>query len=116
MHIKNREQNSNKQKKETMKRLSYTLIILLFACNVFAQDLTDGLRYSNYHISGTARSAAMGNAFGALGGDFTSLSINPAGAAVYRSSEITITPSTGQTSVDGTFLGSKVNDSKYIVS
>jgi len=96
-----------------MKKLAYTISILLLASSAFAQDLTDGLRYSNYHISGTARSAAMGNAFGALGGDFTSLSINPAGIGVYRAGEITITPSIGNISTDGTFLSNKVNDSRY---
>lgn len=96
-----------------MKKLVYTISILLIACSAFAQDLTDALRYSNYHMSGTARSAAMGNAFGALGGDFSSLSINPAGAGVYRSGEFTITPSFGQTSVDGTYLGNTISESKY---
>ena len=98
-----------------MKKLVYTISILLITCGVYAQDLTDALRYSNYHISGTARSEAMGNAFGALGGDFTSLSINPAGAAVYRSGEFTITPSVGKVSIDGTYLGTKATDSKYNV-
>ena len=96
-----------------MKKIVYTISILLITCGAFAQDLTDALRYSNNHISGTARSAAMGNAFGALGGDFSSLSINPAGAAVYRSGEFTITPSFGKTSIDGTYLGNKASDSKY---
>jgi hypothetical protein len=98
-----------------MKKLVYTLSVLLISCSVFAQDLTDALRYSNYKISGTARSAAMGNAFGALGGDFSSLSINPAGVAVYRTGEFTFTPSVGKSSVDGTFLGNTINDSKYNV-
>ena len=99
-----------------MKKLVYTISILLITCSAFAQDLTDALRYSNYKISGTARSAAMGNAFGALGGDFTSLSINPAGVAVYRLGEFTFTPSVGKISVDGTYLGNKSTDSKYNVS
>lgn len=99
-----------------MKKLVYTISILLITCSAFAQDLTDALRYSNYHLSGTARSAAMGNAFGALGGDFSSLSINPAGVAVYRSGEFTFTPSIGKTSIDGTYMGGKANDSKYNVS
>jgi len=99
-----------------MKKIVYTISILLISCSVFAQDLTDALRYSNYKISGTARSAAMGNAFGALGGDFSSLSINPAGVAVYRSGEFTFTPSVGKISVDGTFLGNTINESKYNVS
>ena len=99
-----------------MKKLIYSICIVLIASSTFAQDLTDALRYSNYHINGTARSAAMGNAFGALGGDFTSLSINPAGAAVYRTGEFTFTPSVDNTSVDGTVLGNKANDSKYNMS
>ncbi|MGE5395467.1 MAG: OmpP1/FadL family transporter [Candidatus Saccharibacteria bacterium] len=99
-----------------MKRLVYTISFLLIACSAFTQDLTDALRYSNYHLSGTARSAAMGNAFGALGGDFSSLSINPAGVGVYRAGEFTITPSLGQSNVDGTYLGNKVSDSKYNIS
>jgi len=96
-----------------MKKLVYTISILLITCSAFAQDLTDALRYSNYKVSGTARSAAMGNAFGALGGDFTSLSINPAGVAVYRSGEFTFSPSLGKTSIDGTYLGNKATESKY---
>jgi hypothetical protein len=96
-----------------MKKLVYAISMLLLGYSTFAQDLTDALRYSNYKISGTARSAAMGNAFGALGGDFTSLSINPAGIAVYRSGEFTFSPSLGKTSIDGTYLGNKVTDSKY---
>jgi hypothetical protein len=99
-----------------MKKLVYTISIVLIAWSTFAQDLTDALRYSNYHISGTARSTAMGNAFGALGGDFSSLSINPAGVAVYRSGEMTFTPSFGMSSVDGTFRGAKNNDSQYNLS
>jgi len=99
-----------------MKKLVYTLGMLFLTCNIFAQDLTDALRYSNYKIRGTARAAAMGNAFGALGGDFTSLSINPAGVAVYRSGEFTFTPSLGNTSVDGTYLGNTAKDTKYNVS
>jgi hypothetical protein len=99
-----------------MKKLVYTISILLIASCTFAQDLTDALKYSNYKISGTARSAAMGNAFGALGGDFTSLGINPAGAAVYRSGEFTFTPSIGKTNIDGTYLGNVSNDSRYNVS
>lgn len=99
-----------------MKKLIYTVSIFLLTLSLHAQDLTDALRYSNYRISGTARSAAMGNAFGALGGDFSSLSINPAGLGVYRSGEFTFTPSVGNISVDGTWLGNKSTESKYNLS
>jgi hypothetical protein len=95
---------------------------VLFAWSAFAQDMSDALRYSNYRISGTARSQAMGNAFGALGGDFSSLSINPAGAAVYRSSEFSFSTAMGNTMVDGSLiktdgsLGNSASDSKYNIS
>lgn len=103
-------------KYQIMKRLVYTISFLLMAFGAFSQDLTDALRYSNYQMSGTARSAAMGNAFGALGGDFSSLSINPAGAGVYRSGEFTLTPSFGQTSIDGTYMGQRKTNSDYTLS
>lgn len=97
-----------------MKRL-VTLLTLAFAVPFFmqAQDLADALRFSNFQIQGTARSGAMGNAFGALGGDFTSVGINPAGLGLYRSSELVFTPTFGQNSVEATYLGNKMTDSKY---
>lgn len=100
-----------------MKKFQYTLVALLFLSTaaVTGQNLVDALRYSDYRIQGTARSSAMGNAFGALGGDFSSLSINPAGLGVYRSSEYVFTPTLGKTNVDATYLGYITNESKYTI-
>jgi hypothetical protein len=53
----------------------------------FGQNEIDALRYSKYNLNGTARYVAMGGAFGALGADLSSISINPAGLAMYRRSE-----------------------------
>ena len=53
----------------------------------FGQNEIDALRYSKYNLNGTARYVAMGGAFGALGADISSISINPAGLAMYRRSE-----------------------------
>lgn len=89
--------------------------MLLMSTSAIGQGLVDALRYSDYRIQGTARSAAMGNAFGALGGDFTSASINPAGLGVYRSDEFVITPSFSNTSVDADYLNKTTNESKYNV-
>ena len=47
------------------------------------------------HTFGTARSAAMAGAMTSLGGDVSSLSINPAGLGMYRTSEVVITPMVG---------------------
>ena len=58
--------------------LSASALLLTYsASSVFAQDETDALRFSYLQPQGTARSMGIGGALGALGGDFTSLSINP---------------------------------------
>jgi len=54
----------------------------------FSQGEVEALKLSGSDLSGTARGMAMGGAFGALGGDLTGISINPAGIGVYRSSEV----------------------------
>ena len=61
--------------------------------NVWSQSADDAMMFSRHNTGGTARSAGMGGAFGALGGDLSVLSANPAGLAVYRGSEFTISPS-----------------------
>ncbi len=78
-----------------------------------AQDLADALRYSNFQVQGTARAGGMGNAFGALGGDFTSVSINPAGLGLYRSSEFVFTPMFSQTEIGTTYRDNLMTDNKY---
>lgn len=76
-----------------MKRYTFLLILSLLTGVAYSQSVDNALKYSKQEFTGTARSTAMGGAFGALGGDFSSLSINPAGIGVYRSSEFTFTPS-----------------------
>jgi hypothetical protein len=70
------------------------LILTLFSLTYcIGQTSSDALRYSYLHpVTGTARTIGIGSSIGALGGDFSSVSINPAGIAMYRSSEFTITP------------------------
>lgn len=61
---------------------------------LFAQSTEDIYRISfKNRASGTARSAAMAGAFTSLGADASSIHINPAGIGMYRSSEMSITPS-----------------------
>ncbi len=97
-----------------MKKYSIALIIALMIGNfAFAQNETDALRYSHLIPGGTARFAAMGGAFGALGGDFSSLSINPAGIGIYRGSEITITPSLNYSQVETRYFNNFEDDMKY---
>ena len=68
-------------------------ILLLFGlASIHAQTSSDILRYSFLNPQGTARAMGIGGAIGGLGGDFTSLSINPAGIGGYWKSEFMITP------------------------
>lgn len=82
------------------------------SANLFAQNETDALRYSQTSPTGTARFAALGGAFGALGSDFTTLSFNPAGIGFYRSSELTFTPAIYNSSSTANYLGTSKKDSK----
>ena len=79
----------------------------------FSKSETDALRYSQLTYGGTARFSAMGGSFGALGGDFSSLGINPAGIAVYRSSEITITPALNFSRIETSYFNTPEEDTKY---
>ncbi|MDO9185962.1 MAG: outer membrane protein transport protein [Bacteroidia bacterium] len=74
----------------------YTLILgvgLFYAFSTAAQNDIDAMRYSQLTFGGTARFASMAGSMGALGGDISTLSFNPAGIAVFRKTELTITPS-----------------------
>jgi hypothetical protein len=87
-------------------------ILFLFSCltlsnNLFAQDETDAFRYSMLSPMGTARSIGFGNASGAVGGDFSCMSLNPAGLGIYRRSEFTITPSLKMNNMNANYLGNE---------
>ncbi|MDR0420062.1 MAG: hypothetical protein LBH30_01205, partial [Prevotellaceae bacterium] len=90
-----------------MKRILYVAVavVVLSATKSFAQDRYDAVRWSQYFYDGTARFSAMGGAFGALGGDFASISVNPAGAGVYRSAEFSLTGSYLGTNTKSAFTG-----------
>ncbi|MEI6277057.1 MAG: outer membrane protein transport protein [Prolixibacteraceae bacterium] len=75
-----------------MKKLYFTLFALLgFITYSSAQYVDNALVFSQQNYGSTARLKAMGNAFGALGGDFGSLSINPAGIGIFQRSEFSTT-------------------------
>ena len=62
-----------------MKILYILPTLLLFSLFASAQNEEDALRFSRLTPFGSARVTAMGGAFGALGGDLTTLSTNPGG-------------------------------------
>lgn len=77
-----------------MKTGSLILFFLFTVIYSFAQEPADALRYSFLtQPGGTARNQAIGGAGGALGGEFTSLFINPAGLGFYKTGDFAFTPS-----------------------
>ncbi len=74
-----------------MKKILFITTLLITSSIAWAQGVLDALPAITSQARGTARSTAMGGAFGALGGDPSSIIQNPAGIGVYRSSEISVT-------------------------
>lgn len=74
-----------------MKKYILTYSLIIASLGAFAQNYTDALRFSRMQNLGTARFNAMGGSFGALGGDLSAISVNPAATGIYRNSEFTFT-------------------------
>lgn len=99
---------------KAMKRtiLVITLSLALYSWST-SQNIDDALRYSSVFYNGTARFTSMGGAFTALGADLSAISLNPAGTAVFRSLEMTISPSLLYNNSSATFNKTLSDDFKY---
>lgn len=91
--------------------LFFTLL-LTGTVNVYSQGVMDAYKYSQSDLHGTARFSSMGGAFGALGGDISSMTTNPAGIGIYKSSEVVATLNLASIKTQSNLLGSKVDQSK----
>lgn len=97
------------QKKYIMKKNSLILIGLLIASTINAQSISDALLFSQSEIQGTARFRALSGSFGALGGDMSALSLNPAGSAVFNQSHAAFTFSNLETNSDTRYFDGRRN-------
>lgn len=98
-----------------MKRYLFivTGIFFVFPSFLRAQTEIDALRYSQNFITGTSRSVGLGGAIGAIGGDFTGLSINPASIGLYRSSEFSISTAFYWDNTTADYLGNRITDDNF---
>lgn len=96
-----------------MKKTVIIISIFLFVCQSYAQNSVDALRYSRIHFGGTARYMGMSGAFGALGADISTFSINPAGIGLYKSSEFVVTPGINVSNTNSVYNGTSGEESKY---
>lgn len=87
-------------------------LALLCAIPLTAQNDIDAMRYSQTTFGGTARFSSMAGSMGALGGDISTLSFNPAGIAVFRKTELTITPAIFSEKTSSTYNGTNAGDRK----
>lgn len=89
-----------------MKRYSITGIFLMMTLLMYAQNITDVVRWSSIDYVGTARTLGVGSSFGSMGGDYSVININPAGIADYRISEFMLTPSLRNSNSKSWFVNS----------
>lgn len=89
------------------------IVVVLLASLSFAvqgQGISDAMRFAQENLNGTARFRAMGGAFGALGGDFSSININPAGSVVFSNSQVGVTLSNFNIKNDSKYFGTSTNE------
>ncbi|SHF64061.1 OmpP1/FadL family transporter [Dysgonomonas macrotermitis] len=97
-----------------MKRIfTLALVFSSVVAGAFAQGELDAFNLSYNDLKGTARSIGMGGAMGALGGDISAISINPAGIGVYKSSEVVTTLNFTNNSTKTNLTGTSVDESKF---
>ena len=100
-----------------MKRIGLIMSVLAFCGgSAFAQSQLDAYKYTQTDLVGTARYMSMGGAFGALGGDISVMGNNPAGLAVYKSSEVVTTLGLSSANAKSNWLGGSVDNSRTKVS
>lgn len=97
-----------------MKRIACLFVSAFFLAGgiAYAQGEMNAYTMSQTDLNGTARYLGMSGAFGALGGDISSMSTNPAGLGIYRSSEVVTTISLSSIKANTNWNGSKADESK----
>lgn len=97
-----------------MKKKVFALLLCGLPLLINAQDAFDVLQMSQTELRGTSRFQSMAGAFGALGGDLSTLTQNPAGIGVYRNSDLGITFSLDFNSTKAGV--DKLNETKFNVN
>lgn len=93
-----------------MKKYIFLFALGFTASIAQSQEISDALLYSQENLNGTARFRAMSGAFGALGGDLSSINVNPAGSAVFSNNQMGLTLSSFNTKNNSDYFGTKTSD------
>jgi hypothetical protein len=92
------------------KRIVLGISLLILAGTSQAQYHEDVFRYSRQNYQGSARTMGLAGAWGAVGADMSSTSINPAGLGLYRKNEFMAAVSFNSFSSNTTYGGSEISD------
>ena len=95
-----------------MKKIFAIAIASLVVTSIQAQDINDALRYAQTDLNGTARFRAMSGAFGALGGDFSSINVNPAGSVIFANNQVGFTLGDSDTKNNSNYFGTNTSNRK----
>ncbi|MCH5683490.1 hypothetical protein LWM68_03910 [Niabella sp. W65] len=90
--------------------LAITLVSVYSASQ--AQTPEDALRYSWLQASGTARSQAIGNANGAIGGEISTIFSNPANIGFYKTGDFVISGGANFLNNNSSYLGVSQKENK----
>ncbi|MEO0037426.1 MAG: hypothetical protein RIQ59_637 [Bacteroidota bacterium] len=96
-----------------MKKIIAIVLLSASLNSTYAQDINDAMRFAQTDLNGTARYKAMGGAFGAVGGDFSSLNINPAGSLIFANNQVGFTLSNFNIHNNSNYFGNSTSDSKH---
>jgi hypothetical protein len=102
-----------------MRRFLYAscLFLAINPLNTSAQvGEADALRYSQDILGGTARFAAMGGAFCAVGGDLSTLGYNPAGIAIYTNNQLEFSPGITFQSTNANYNGNSTTSTNSVAT
>lgn len=101
-----------------IKKFSISFVFFFVSLHVFSQakyyDET-ALLFSQDKLNGTARYLAMSGAFGALGGDLSSVETNPAGMAIFNENTTAITLNTNYKTNYSSFYNANGNYNSTIL-
>ena len=95
-----------------MKKLIAIILFSTALNSIYAQDIYDAIRFAQTDLNGTARFKAMGGAFGAVGGDFSSLNVNPAGSLIFANNQVGVTLSNFNTCNESNYFGKTTSNNK----
>jgi len=94
--------------KVNMRAVSLIITLIVLTTQLASsQAISEGLRYTDVSYGSTARSLGVGGTFSALGADISVASSNPAGLAEFRKSELMISGSFNNSSIDAIFNGDR---------